>query len=388
MSTWQGSFGECGFASGMPGIGSTPGGFVRYWEVGEYAELLQQVESFLDSVLETGQIPFGIRHQSGHLHAVRNPVGVSGYRNLTGFLPLCGQWMDLYWPQYSYRADLQLFFDCFMQHPFSQVSGYATPVGIVDKAHAAYLYNDFVGRLRTEAVRRGVKKTLADARGNLRDQADSIGRYLGDLVNQHKSLVPVRVDFYYQQDAFDASDAMLRGGWAMTKEGIWMAVPSSLPMNAGRPETRARIDTAAAMAHRDSFFGNRRGADSHLFDRMVGHVCKLEQGGERGANHFHCVFLIDAKGMTQGDVYTLKCGLKDRWRRVTRGQGLLFDCHESDYRHGLEARGQWAIDPLDCSNPIQVATFINYVAWYFAKDGNQTVRIKPTARARALTMGR
>jgi hypothetical protein len=81
---------------------------------------------------------------------------------------------------------------------------------VADNAVAANLYNDFIVCLRTEAVRRGVRKTLADARANLRDQAVSVGRYLGELTNQYKHLVPIRVDLYYQQDAFDASDAMLR----------------------------------------------------------------------------------------------------------------------------------------------------------------------------------
>ncbi|AVA37193.1 hypothetical protein [Cupriavidus metallidurans] len=326
MSYEQVSLGAYPLASGVLQANPLPAGFIRYWEVGEHRELMQQLESFLDSVLETDQVPFHIRHQYGREQAVRNPIGVSGYRSLSGFLPLCGRWMDLYWPGYTYSADLQLFFDCFLQHPFARVFGYGAQAGAFDQATAANLYNNFVASLRTEAVRRGVRKTLADARANVRDQASSIGRYLGGLTSQHRSLVPVRVDFYYQQDAFDGSDAMLRGGWAVTNEGIWMPVPSCLPMNLGRPETRGRIDTAVAMAHRDSFFSNRRGADKHLFERMLGHVCKLEQGGRSGANHFHCVFLIDARGLNEGGISMLKYGLSDRWRRVTRGQGLMFDC--------------------------------------------------------------
>lgn len=387
MNQWKQSQGEHRFASGIADTTSAHG-VTRYWEVGEHHELMRELQSFLDTVLETNQIPFDIRNQYGREHAVRNPVGVAGYRSLSGFLSSCGQWLDLYWPGYFYSADMQLFFDCFMHHPFARAFGYGGSVGNVDNALAANLYNDFIACLRTEAVRRGVRKTLADARGNLRDQADSVGRYLGDLVNQHKSLVPVRVDFYYQQDAFDASDAMLRGGCAMTKEGVWMPVASSLPMNAGRPETRARIDTAAAMAHRDSFFGNRRGADSHLFDRMVGHVCKLEQGGRSGANHFHCVFLIDSKGLTVAEVNALKYGLGHRWQRVTNGMGMMFDCHDEDYRRSIESHAPWAIDPVDCANPVQVARFIDYIVVYFTKDDGQMVRVKPTPRAQMLTKGR
>jgi len=387
MSYEQGLLGAYPFTSGVAQVSPLPAGFVRYWEVGEHRELMQQLESFLGSVLETDQVPFDIRYQYGRERAVRNPIGVSGYRSLSGFLPLCGRWMDLYWPGYTYSADLQPFFDCFMQHPFARVFGYGAPAAF-DQATAADLYNNFVASLRTEAVRRGVRKTLADARANVRDQASSIGRYLGGLTSQHRSLVPVRVDFYYQQDAFDGSDAMLRGGWAVTNEGIWMSAPSSLPMNLGRPETQGRIDTAVAMAHRDSFFSNRRGADKHLFEHMVGHVCKLERGGRSGAHHFHCVFLIDARGLNEGDIVMLKYGLSDRWRRVTRGQGLMFDCHDEGYRRSIESHGRWAIDRLNCEDAVQVARFIDYIVGYFAKDEGQMVRVKPTPKSQTLTKGR
>ncbi|MCR1767725.1 hypothetical protein [Burkholderia glumae] len=378
---------ERSLASGIPAA-LMPAGITRYWEIGEHHELMQQLQSFLDTVLETNQIPFDIRHQYGRELAVRNPVGVAGYRSLSGFLPSCGLWMDLYWPQYAYSADMRLFFECFMRHPFAQLFGYGEEVGIVDQAVAANFYNDFVVCLRTEVVRCGVRKTLADARANLRDQAASIGRYLGELVSQHKHLVPIRVDFYYQQDAFDASDAMLREGWAVTGEGVWTPVPSTLPANLGRPETHARFDTAVAMAHRDSFIGNRRGADRHLFDRMAGYVCKLEQGGRSGANHFHCVFLIDPRGLSYADIQALKFGLGDRWRRVTAGQGIMFDCHDGHYRRSIEARYPWAIDRLDCSDAVQVARFIDYIVGYFAKDDGQAVRVKHTPRAQTLTKGR
>jgi hypothetical protein len=387
MNRWKQSQGQYSLASGLATKSTLTGG-IRYWEVGEHHELMCQLQSFLDTVLETSQIPFDIRHQYGQAHAVRNPVEIAGYRSLSGFLPLCGQWIDLYWPGYFYSADMQLFFDCFMHHPFARVFGYDGSAGVVDDALAANLYNDFVACLRTEAVRRGVRKTLSDARGNLRDQADTVGRYLAGLVSEHRSLVPVRVDFYYQQDAFDASDAMLRGGWGITNEGIWMPVPSCLPMNAGRPETRARIDTAAAMAHRDSFFDNQRGADKHLFDRKVGHVCKLEQGGRSGANHLHCVFLLDAKGLTVADVNAIKYGLGDRWRRVTRGQGLMFDCHDKDYRRSIESHVPWVLGQLDSSNAAHVGAFIGYIVGYFTKDDGQAIRMKPTPKAQTLTRGR
>lgn len=388
MSTWQQSSGQYGFASAIAGNTSTPSGFVRYWEAGEYRELMQQLESFMTTVLETDQTPFEVRYQYGREQVVRKPVVNSKYRSLVGFLPLCWQWMDLHWPGYAYSADMQLFFDCFMQHQYARLFSNGEMMGHVDRVTAATLYNDFVSSLRAEAVRQGVKKKLADARGNLRDQAKSIGRYLSELTSQNRSLVPIRVDLAYEECAFDGNDAMPRMGWAVRDSGVWMPVPSCVPVMEERLETRARIDTALAMQDRDCYLGNQRGADRHLFERMVGHVCKMEQGGRNGANHFHCLFLIDPGGLSENDITRLRYDMGDRWRRIARGKGIMFDCHDEAYRRSIETRVEWAIDRLDCSNAPQVQTFADYVVGYFAKDDGQMPRVKPTAKARTLTMGR
>jgi hypothetical protein len=120
----------------------------------------------------------------------------------------------------------------------------------------------------------------------------------------------------------------------------------------------------------------------------VGHVCKLEQGGRSGANHFHCVFFFDAKGLTVADVNVLKYGLGNRWRRVTNGMGMMFDCHDEDYRRSIESHVPWVLDQLDSSNPAHVGAFIGYIVGYFTKDDGQAVRVKPTPRAQTLTRGR
>lgn len=387
MSNAWGTFGEYGFGSDAWQGHQATVGLVRYWEIGEHRSLMQQLESFLDSVLETDQVPFDIRDEWGRERAVRNPKVLSDYRSLAGFVQQCGDWMDLYWPGYAYRADYQLFFDCFSQHPFAQVCGYGEP-RVDDKARVAKLYNNFVNGLRMDAVRRGVKKSLSGWRSNLDDQEATIRRYLTALTALYPALVPIRLDLNYAEYAFDGDDALQRMGWAVSQEGFWLQVPFDASVVHGRAETRARIDTARAMADRDSFFDNQRGADKHLFERMVGYVCKLEQGGWHRANHFHCVFLMDARGLTQAHLEALKVGLGERWRRVTRGQGLTYDCHGRPDREAIRARGQWAIDALDCSDAMQVATFVNYVVWYLATGDDQMVRAKPTARARTLTTGR
>ncbi len=215
-------------------------GFVRYWEIGEYADLMWDLVRFLDAVLETDQVPFEIHNQAGYQRAVRNPIGYSGYRSLSGFMPQCGQWMDLYCPEYAYSADIQLFFDCFMRHPFAEIFSNGTLSSSVGKAVAADLYNNFISCLRTEAVRRGVRKSLYNWRGNLDSQEGSIRRYLNTLYGRYKKLLPVRVDLSYFAYAADDHDALERTSWTRETNGVWTPVLSNAPIGDGRPDDLRR----------------------------------------------------------------------------------------------------------------------------------------------------
>lgn len=360
----------------------------RYWEVGEYAKLTSEAEDFLDAVLNTDHIPYDIRKHKGYLQEIRNPVNNAKHKNLAGHIEGCHQWIDLYWSDYVYSPDMQLFFDCYKQHPFSNLMQHFGSTGEYDKGKAAYLYNHFIGFMRAEAVRCGVKKKLSDWRNNLGNQEDSIREYLDGLSRQYKHLVPIRLDLHYAESVGDESDAMERLSWSISEGGVWKSEQSFLRTEHGRPETRGRIDSRVALEDRQCFFGNRRGADRALFERMVGYISKLEQGGRHRAYHFHCVFLMDARGLTQEMMRQLKVGFANRWSDVTRGQGLVFDCHERTDKDAIQARGQWAIDPFDCRDSAQVDRFIDYVAGYMAKDDDQIVRVKPTPKARMLTMGR
>ncbi|WP_175906125.1 hypothetical protein [Burkholderia seminalis] len=388
MSQEMNGFGQCGSDMAGNGGNQPPVSFMRYWEVGEHRELMEELESFMTTVLWTNQIPFEIRYQSGNLKAVRNPVGEVGYKSLVGFMHQCAQWMELYWPGYAYRADLTLFFECFRQHQYARLFSHGVMMGHVDSVTAGRLYNDFVSYLRAEAISQGVKKKLADARATVCAQAGSLRGYIEELASKNKVLVPIRFDLTYQENAFDGNEAMPRMGWRATNEGGWLSVPSSVPVRDERLETRARIDPAPAFADRDSFFDNRRGADKLLFDHMVGHICKFEQCGRNRANHFHCILLMNPERLSTSDIMGLRFEFSGRWSRVTRGKGLWFDCHDDAYRQGLEPNVEWAIDRLDCSNGRHVKRFADYVVRYFAKDNKPIPWVKPTAKARTLTKGR
>jgi hypothetical protein len=101
----------------------------------------------------------------------------------------------------------------------------------------------------------------------------------------------------------------------------------------------------------------------------------------------HTLSLFDPQQVTMKALGRRAYLAADRWRNVTGATGLVFDCRDRPDVDMLRALGRWAIDPLDCANPEQYATFEDYVVGYFAKDDGQILKIKPSARAHTLIMG-
>src|SRR5476651_68784 len=54
----------------------------------------------------------------------------------------------------------------------------------------------------------------------------------------------------------------------------------------------------------------------------------------------------------------------------------------------LKEEGKWAIDPLERGDAVGLSRLQDYAAGYCAKDDEQMVRVKPSLKARTLTMGR
>lgn len=181
------------------------------------------------------------------------------------------------------------------------------------------------------------------------------------------------------------SDALPRMSWQVDASGQWSQVPSKERSSGAGWETRARIDPAVAMRFRELFFENRRGADRELFEHMVGYIAKAEQGKAHGARHVHVIFLFDAKRLKSMD--RLRVLAQERWKRVTNGLGIVFDCHDPDYEAQLQRKGLWSLDPVLDGDAQQFEKLKAYVLRYFTKDDGQMVRIKSTAKSRTLTMG-
>ncbi|MCS6500728.1 inovirus Gp2 family protein [Burkholderia thailandensis] len=357
---------------------------VRGWELGEYQELYNGLVEFMDSLLSADHVPYEIRYDRGIKYAVaRRPTLIRHLRR-------CHAFMDLCWPNRHYSADFQLFFDCYRATPLWQgkveASFHDPNLRLPDGAILAERFNAFVAYMREQARARGVAKKLSDWKRGLVDQEKSIGEYLDEVFATHPDIVGQRADLGLAKTVAVASDALPRTSWQVDGLGQWLQVPSMERSSGTGWEPRARIDPAVIMRFRELFFENRRGADRDLFEHMVGYIAKVEQGEKHGAYHIHVLFLFNAKRVKS--LERMRLLARERWKRVTNGLGIVFDCHDPDYEAQLRRKGRWSLDPVLDGNAEQLEKLKAYVIWYFAKDDGQMVRVKLTPKARVLTKGK
>jgi len=297
--------------------------------------------------------------------------------------------MDLYWPRYHYSADLQLFFDCYRTTPLwhgkAEASFHDPNLHLPDGSILAERFNAFVAYMREQARARGVAKRLSDWKRGLQDQEESIGEYLDGVFAANPDIVGQRADLGFVKTVAVESDALQRMSWQVDASGQWSQVQSTQRSSGAGWETSARIDPVVAMQFRERFFENRRGADRELFEHLVGYIAKAEQGETHGALHIHVLFLFDATQVKSLERTRLLA--QERWKRVTNGLGIVFDCHDPDYEARLRHDGIWSLDPVLDGDPVQFEKLRAYVLRYFTKDDGQLVRVKPTAKARMLTKG-
>jgi len=356
---------------------------MRGWELGEYQELYNGLVEFMGSVLSTDHVPYEIRYDRAVKYAVTSRP------TLTRHLSQCHAFMDLFWPGCRYSADLQLFFDCYRAAPIWESKADALffdpRMCGLDGSILAERFNAFVAYMREQARERRVRKKISDWKRGLEDQEESIGEYLDALVADHPDIVGQRADLGFVKTVAVESDALPRMSWQVDGSGHWSQVPSKERSCGAGWETRARIDPAVTMRFRELFFENRRGADRELFEHMVGYIAKVEQGEKHGAYHIHVIFLFNAKRVKR--LERMRLLAQERWKRVTNGLGIVFDCHDPDYAAQLRRKGLWSLDPILDGNIEQFEKLKAYMLWYFTKDAGQVVRVKPTARSRTLTMG-
>nr|WP_223959651.1 hypothetical protein [Burkholderia diffusa] len=361
----------------------------RFWEVGEYGFVIDELLSFLRAILSTEHAPFDLHHAGVTKYASPNTLIVHGLNSLDYYFHGVRDFMSIVMPGYAYSPLLRLFQASFLQHPWLCHCSFrnpSSPLSVVPLLEAE-VFNDFVQMLRTRARLQDtwlhMRRWKSDTE---RSQAESIEEYVPKLLSGGDRLEPIRVDFQYQENVFTLADAMPFGQWGMTDTGRWSYEPVLADCPEGKPESRARIDTRVAMQDRARFFANiYRDADRQILQYMRGYLSKMERGAN-GANHFHCCFFLDASRPVRVTTQAVIDVISSRWLRATRGRGLVFSCHEPNYRQALRRQGRWALDPLAAHNQRQVTQLTDYLVRYFARDKDQSIHVKPAARSRALTM--
>ncbi|RQQ24586.1 inovirus Gp2 family protein [Burkholderia stagnalis] len=360
----------------------------RFWEVGEYGFVIDELLSFLRAVLSTEHVPFELHHAGATKYASPNTLIVHGLNSLDYYFHGMQDFMSIVMPGYAYSPLLRLFQASFQQHPWLRHCSFRNPslsLSVVPLLEAE-VFNDFVQVLRTRARLQDTSLHMRRWKSDTeRSQAASIAEYVPKLLSGGDRLEPIRVDFQYQESVFALADALPYGRWvADTSQWVYVSVQSDC--REGKPESRARIDARVAMHDRARFFANiYRDVDKQTFQYMRGYISKMERG-VRGANHFHCCFFLDADRparVTTSAVIDVICR---RWLRATQGRGLVFSCHSPDYQQQLKRQGRWALDTLAGHNERQVTRLTDYLVSYFARDKDQSIHVKPAARSRALTM--
>lgn len=358
----------------------------RFWEIGEHSRLYGALVCFMKKVLDTGEIPFDVIRPAGQTGGRVRPHKRGCI--LVTAMGKCREFMDLYEPKWSYTADLQLFFDCYCEHPFGRVEpGMAAMQRFNDHSLVGEVYNDFIAFLRQKAVSRRVRKSLADWKANIEQQCETIIGHHEWVCAKGGVILPVRLDQSFARDAVDERDLLPRMSWLVLPSGRWRRVPCRAPSTTGIGEARPRIDPALAMEYRNRFLRNRYGADRWLFEHLAGYFVKMETGGRSGAHHFHSFYYFNATHRLP-DRASLINGLTQRWRRVTGNLGWTFDCQSHGRRATFAAKNRWLLERFDADDPQVQPGFRDYLQYFvktnFDEQDAQAVRVKPTSRANTL----
>ncbi|SFD18809.1 hypothetical protein SAMN05216321_11397 [Cupriavidus sp. OV038] len=361
----------------------------RFWEIGEYGLVINDLLTFLRVALATERLPFEIHHAGAVKYASPNTVVIHDSYSLDYYFHAMRDLMGIVMPGYAYSPLLHLFHTCFQQHRWLRYCSFLNPnapLSVVPMLEAE-VFNDFVRMLRKEARQQGtwlhMRKWKSDTE---RSQAATIADHVPKLLGGGDWLEPIRVDFQYQQNVSTLADALAYGQWVVTDADQWAYVSAQAEWSSDYPESRARIDSRIAMQDRGKFFANiYRDVDRQTFQYMRGYISKMERG-ENGANHFHCCFFLDAKRPAHVTTSAVIEVISRRWERVTKQRGFVFNCHSPDRRQELKAQGRWVLDPLAGHNEKQVTRLTDYLVGYFARDKDQSIHVKPAARSRALTM--
>lgn len=191
------------------------------------------------------------------------------------------------------------------------------------------LFNDLVAWLRTALLDEGYIARRRRRREQARRHFLSGKTYIDQLFDRYARLLVLRIDLGYVAWPNRASAASLFDAGAGTA-----ADPETQTEEEPEDEKEKRVAPGKSLPRARSdlakFLNNRR--SNSIFEHMVGHLWKLEEGETKGY-HFHLFAFFDGSKVQQ-DAHLAK-QLGEYWQNViTKGDGVYYNCnaHKSRYR--------------------------------------------------------
>ncbi|MEW5698717.1 YagK/YfjJ domain-containing protein [Pseudomonas synxantha] len=257
------------------------------------------------------------------------------------------QMMDLFDDRcaYQYSEHLQAFWDACQDIGLER-----SPTGPVclNESATAYLdhhrsMNVLVERIRQLTGKQWYRRPKGDRRQQARVNAVRVCDYSDAMLARYSRTLIIRLNLYYCQ------------------------------------QVQVRLRVEQVFDDLDRLLAERE--RSPIFDHLIGYICAVEQGEDRGY-HIHAAFFFNGNEVW-ADVYKAQ-QIGELWERITWGQGYFHSCNHDKEEYKDEEADRLGIGMI-FQNDQEIRSHVHYAMRYLVKDAQQ-LRLKPMG-ARCLRKG-
>lgn len=235
---------------------------------------------------------------------------------------------------YNFSEHLQVFWDACQDIGLER-----SPVGLtcLSDDETRYLSTEEMLNVLTDRIRhltseKWFKRKESDRRFQAMDQQEKVSECVDQILDSYPSVVVIRLDLHY----------------------------SSIF------QYRQRVEDVFADLDRL----NREIERNPIFDHLIWHICRVEQGEERGY-HIHTAFFFDG-AKVRSDVYKAR-QIGRLWGGVTRGLGYYYSCNADKERYGADLG-----IGVFCQRHDDIRSKVHKAMHYLVKDEDtQHLRVKP-----------
>lgn len=238
--------------------------------------------------------------------------------------------------EYQYSEHLQAFWGACQDIGLER--GVERPVCLNESA-TAYLdhhrsMNVLVDQIRRLTGEQWYRRKKGDRRYLAKQQAEGVSDYSDAMLDRYSRTLIIRVNLYYYQTV-----------------QVWLRVEQVFD------------DLDRLIAERER---------NPIFDHLIGYICAVEQGEERGY-HIHAAFFFNGNEVW-ADVYKAQ-QIGELWERITRGQGYFHSCNHDKEKYKDEDEDRLGIGMI-LRNDRKIRAHVYYAMRYLVKD-DQQLRLKP-----------